>query len=99
MAQQKDWPIERSLEILGHRGSFIVLRELQDGRRRFSVLQGLTGLPPRTLSMRLKELEEQDLVSRTQIPEVPPRVEYALTERGKTLKPALDELSIWSRDF
>ncbi len=97
--QQENCPIERALEILGRRGTFVILRDLMGGPKRFSELQASTHLPPRTLSMRLKELEGADLLTRTQYPEVPPRVEYELTERGRALKPVLDALAAWGESL
>jgi DNA-binding HxlR family transcriptional regulator len=88
-------PIERALITLGRRGTFLIVRDLLEGQKRFSELQRSTSLPPRTLSMRLKELEQAGLVTRTQYPEVPPRVEYNLTEHGKSLQTVLDALSAW----
>lgn len=87
--------MEQLLELMGHKGVFTILRSLQNGPLRFGVLQQLTNLPPRTLSLRLKELEELRLISRTEYNEVPPRVDYALTERGRGLEPALEALAAW----
>ncbi|MBI5811529.1 MAG: winged helix-turn-helix transcriptional regulator [Deinococcota bacterium] len=90
-------PIEVFLEILGRRGSFPILWALVRGPQRFSALQQETGLPPRTLSLRLKELEDFALVSRTAYSQVPPRVDYALTKKGEGLKGALEALLEWEK--
>lgn len=55
----------------------------------------MKGISPRTLSMRLKELEEEGIISRTIYSEIPPHVEYALTEKGKTLRPVFDAMKEW----
>jgi DNA-binding HxlR family transcriptional regulator len=88
-------PLEMLLESMGQRGVYTILSSLLSGPMRFGALQQLTLLPPRTLSIRLKELEEMDLISRTEYNEVPPRVDYALTDLGKSLKPSLDALAKW----
>ena len=88
-------PLEMVLESLGQRGVYTIMSSLLLGPMRFGALQQLTALPPRTLSLRLKELEEMDLINRTEYNEVPPRVDYALTDLGKSLKPSLDALSKW----
>lgn len=92
-------PVETLLEILGRRGSFPILWALVEGPQRFSSLQQITGLPPRTLSLRLKELEETDLIKRTSYPQVPPRVDYALTPKGLGVQPALAALDRWHQDW
>jgi DNA-binding HxlR family transcriptional regulator len=88
-------PLEVVLESLGQRGVYTLMSSLLSGPMRFGALQQLTMLPPRTLSIRLKELEEMELISRTEYNEVPPRVDYALTDLGKSLKPSLDALAKW----
>lgn len=88
--------VDLLLELLGRKGSYTILRSLLQGSQRFGQLQSITGLPPRTLSQRLKELEEAGLINRASYPEVPPRVDYSLTPQGQRLRSALsalDELS------
>ncbi|WP_027881533.1 winged helix-turn-helix transcriptional regulator [Meiothermus rufus] len=95
MTSFSEKPLEVLLELLGQSGVYAILRALQEGPRRFGVLQQTTALPPRTLSLRLKELEEFGLIKRTEYKEVPPRVDYALTPRGRALQPALQALADW----
>lgn len=95
MIKSAEKPLEAILEVLGQRGVYTILRSLQGSSMRFGALQQATNLPPRTLSLRLKELEELGLISRTEYHEVPPRVEYALTPAGQALQPALEALAIW----
>jgi DNA-binding HxlR family transcriptional regulator len=93
---QKACPIEKTMHVIGGKWTFIILRELFYGPRRFGELQrSLKGISPRTLSMRLKELEEEGIISRTIYSEIPPHVEYALTEKGKTLRPVFDAMKEW----
>ena len=69
----------------------LVIRDLAEGRSRFCELErSLEGISPRTLSLRLRALEEEGIVERQTFPEVPPRVEYALTEKGRALIPIIE---------
>jgi len=88
--------IEKVLEFLGQKGSYRILRELLDGPRRFSVLQANTKLLPRTLSLRLKEMETAGLLTRRRYPEVPPRVVYELTPEAEKLRGLLEALERWA---
>lgn len=92
-------PIERALGVLGRRGALLVVRDLLESCRRFGELQRSTGLPPHTLSRRVKELEVAGLVSRVHYGEIPPRVEYSLTASGEALGPVLDELASWGEQW
>jgi len=86
--------IGKVLDIIGTKWTFLIIRDLLvDKTLRFSeLLRSLDGISPKTLSLRLKELEEQGIVSRTIYAEVPPRVEYTITEKGKRLEPIFIEL-------
>jgi len=73
--------------------TLLVIRDLAEGRSRFCELErSLEGISPRTLSLRLRALEEEGIVTRNTFPEVPPRVEYALTEKGEALVPLIDDM-------
>ncbi len=70
-----------------------MIRDLADGRARFCELErSLEGISPRTLSLRLRALEEEGIVARRTFPEVPPRVEYTLTEKGRALVPIIESM-------
>lgn len=74
----------------------MILRDLMAGTRRFGELrQSLAGVSPKTLSVRLKELEEAGVLTRTVYAEVPPRVEYALTEKGRELEALIAAMGAW----
>ncbi len=89
-------PIEKTMQVIGGKWTFVILRDLFKGARRFGELQrSLKGISPRTLSMRLKELEDEGIVSRTIYSEIPPHVEYSLTEKGKTLRPIFEAMKEW----
>jgi len=73
--------------------TLLLVRELSEGTSRFCELErSLTGISPRTLSLRLRALEEEGIVERQTFPEVPPRVEYALTDKGMALLPIIDDM-------
>ena len=75
-----------------------MIRDLADGSRRFCELEkSLQGISPRTLSLRLRALEEEGIVERRTYPEVPPRVEYALTEKGRALVPVIEEMRAYGQ--
>jgi DNA-binding HxlR family transcriptional regulator len=80
--------------------TLLVIRDLADGRSRFCELErSLAGISPRTLSLRLRALEEEGIVKRQTFPEVPPRVEYALTEKGRALVPLIEDMRAYGRQW
>ena len=84
-----DCPVCCCAEIISGKWTLLVIRDLADGSRRFCELErSLEGISPRTLSLRLRALEECGVVERHTYPEVPPRVEYALTEKGARARAA-----------
>jgi DNA-binding HxlR family transcriptional regulator len=86
-------PVARTAELIGHRWTPLILRDLSDGCRRFGELQkSLVGISPKTLSERLKRLEESGVVARSCYAEVPPRVEYSLTTKGHALLPIIEAM-------
>src|ERR1700755_3189232 len=86
-------PICATADIIRGKWTILVIRDLAEGRSRFCELErSLTGISPRTLSLRLRALEEQGIVERHTYPEVPPRVEYSLTPKGEALVPLIDDM-------
>jgi DNA-binding HxlR family transcriptional regulator len=80
-------------EILGAKWTALIIHDLSEGARRFTELEAACpGISPRTLSERLRALEEQQIVERRSSPERPPRVEYELTEKGRGLLPIIGEM-------
>jgi DNA-binding HxlR family transcriptional regulator len=89
-------PVETTLRVLGGRWKALVLREFQVGTRRFQELhRALPRISARTLTRQLRELERDRLVCRRVHAEVPPRVEYALTAHGRSLRSVLGALHRW----
>jgi DNA-binding HxlR family transcriptional regulator len=97
--RQKNCPVARALDIIGERWTILLLRDLfLQGPRRFQDFQeSLAGVAPNTLSARLKTMEEQGLITRRVYSDHPPRLEYHLTEKGKSLGPVLKALRDWGQ--
>ncbi len=88
--------VEAALSVIGGRWKGVVIYWLLDGKKRFGQLRRrLPNCTPRMLTLQLRELEEDGLLIRTVYPEVPPRVEYELTELGQTLRPIISMLRTW----
>jgi DNA-binding HxlR family transcriptional regulator len=84
-------PVCRTAEVVCGKWTLLLVRDLSEGHTRFCELErSLQGISPRTLSLRLRALEEEGIVERQTFAEVPPRVEYALTEKGWALLPIID---------
>lgn len=96
---EKTCPITRILGYLGKKWTLIILREMQSGERRFNGFMRIQGINSRILSRRLKELEKLGLVSRKRFAEIPPRVEYSLTEKGRCLIRCFRYIDVWARKF
>lgn len=92
--------IEKTLEVLDGRWTFLIIRDLFDGVKRFGELKkSLKGISPKTLSVRLKELEAKGVVKRTAFPTVPPMVQYELMDKGKSLKPIIVAMKMWGKQW
>jgi DNA-binding HxlR family transcriptional regulator len=97
--RQEDCPVARALDVIGERWSILILRDLLlQGPRRFQDFQeSLRGVAPNTLSSRLKDMEARGLIGRRPYSDHPPRLEYYLTDKGKSLGPVLKALRDWGR--
>jgi DNA-binding HxlR family transcriptional regulator len=86
-------PVCRTADIICGKWTLLLIRDLAEGHSRFCELErSLAGISPRTLSLRLRALEEEGIVERHSFGEVPPRVEYELTEKGRDLLPIIDDM-------
>ena len=93
-------PVCRTADIVCGKWTLLVIRDLAEGRARFCELErSLQGISPRTLSLRLRALEEAGIVKRQTFPEVPPRVEYALTDKGQALVPIVETMRVYGREW
>ena len=98
---EKTCPVTKILNYLSKKWTLLILRELHNnGTKRFNdLIREMENISPRTLSKRLKELEKLELVSKKRFNEIPPRVEYSLTNKGKELINCFRYLDIWARKF
>ena len=93
-------PVCRTADLVCGKWTLLLVRELSEGRSRFCELErSLSGISPRTLSLRLRALEEESIVERHTFPEVPPRVEYALTAKGQALLPIIEDMRAWGLEW
>jgi len=94
-----DCPVARTLDVIGERWTALLLRDLlRHGPRRFQDFQAsLPGVAPNTLSARLKAMEDDGLVERVLYSERPVRLEYVLTEKGRSLGPVIKAMRDWGR--
>src|ERR671933_1592255 len=96
----RDCPVCRTADIVCGKWTLLIVRDLAESRARFCELErSLGGISPRTLSLRLRALEEEGIVERRTYPEVPPRVEYELTEKGRALLPLIDDMRRYGREW
>jgi DNA-binding HxlR family transcriptional regulator len=80
--------------------TLLIIRDLAEGRSRFCELErSLAGISPRTLSLRLRALEDEGILERQTFPEVPPRVEYGLTEKGRALIPIVEAMRTYGNSW
>jgi DNA-binding HxlR family transcriptional regulator len=95
-----DCGIEKTIKIIGKKWTFLILRDLFEGKKRFGeLLDSLSGVSPKTLSIRLKELEKNKIIKKKIYKEIPLHVEYSLTEKGLSLKDILNDIRCWGENL
>ena len=100
MPAEETCPVCRTAEVVCGKWTLLLVRDLADGCSRFCELErSLQGISPRTLSLRLRALEEEGIVERHTFGEVPPRVEYALTEKGRALLPIVEGMRAYGEEW
>nr|WP_295763631.1 helix-turn-helix domain-containing protein [uncultured Oscillibacter sp.] len=93
-------PVETTLTLIGDKWKVLILRDLLPGTKRFGELKrSVGGVSQKVLTSQLRQMESSGLLTRTVYPEVPPRVEYTLTELGRSLKPVLDAMEVWGEGY
>ena len=93
-------PVETTLTLIGDKWKVLILRDLLPGTKRFGELKRSIGnVSQKVLTAQLRDMESNGLINRKVYPEVPPRVEYSLTELGQSLKPILDAMWNWGEEF
>ncbi len=93
-------PVETTLMLISDRWKVLIIRDLLDGTKRFGELKRSIGsISQKVLTANLRSMEESGLLTRKVFPEVPPRVEYTLTQTGYSLKPILDAMLKWGAEY
>ena len=93
-------PVEASLTLMGDRWKILIIRDLLTGTKRFGELRkSLAGISQKVLTQHLRLMEENGLVNRKVYAEVPPRVEYSLTDLGRSLELILDAMKKWGEEY
>lgn len=93
-------PVETTLSLITSRWKVLIIRDLFEGTKRFGELQRSVGkVSQKVLTQNLRQMEADGLITRTVYAEVPPRVEYALTPLGESLKPVIDAMRIWGEEY
>ena len=93
-------PVEVTLKLMGNKWKILIIRDLLDGTKRFGELKKSVGnITQKVLTSNLRSMEESVLLIRKVYAQVPPKVEYTLTETGYSLKPILDSMAKWGDDY
>ncbi|MCL4270412.1 MAG: helix-turn-helix transcriptional regulator [Anaerolineales bacterium] len=97
--QKYECPVEAVTDLIGGRWKIVILSRLMHGTRRYGEIKhSISNITEKMLIQQLRQLEEDGLIERKQYPEVPPRVEYSLTKKGKTLVPIFQKIGDWGRE-
>lgn len=95
-----DCPVAVTVQMIGSKWKLLIIRNLLGRPWRFNELQkNLEGISQKVLTDSLRSMESDGIINRTVFPEVPPRVEYSLSELGETMRPILDAMEKWGRDY
>jgi len=93
-------PVATTVQIIGNKWKLLIIRNLRSRAWRFNELKkDLEGISQKVLTDSLRSMEEDGIITRTVYPEVPPRVEYALSELGETMRPILDSMEQWGKKY
>ena len=96
MKKIPDCPVEMTLQLIGDKWKVLIIRDLLSGTKRFSeLMRSVTGITQKVLTSHLRSMEAAGLLTRKIYPEVPPKVEYTLTETGYSLNPIMDSMVDW----
>lgn len=93
-------PVETTLSLISDKWTVVIIRDLLTGTKRFNeLMRSVTGITQKVLTSHLRNMEANGLLVRKVYPEIPPKVEYTLTETGYSLKPILDAMYTWSENY
>ena len=99
-AELPECPVATTVQLIGNKWKLLILRNLMMRPWRFNeLLKSLPGLSQKVLTDNLRAMEKDGIITRTVYPEVPPRVEYALSELGESMRPIIKALEIWGTDY
>ena len=93
-------PVETTLSLISDKWTVVIIRDLLTGTKRFNeLMRSVTGITQKVLTIHLRNIEANGLLVRKVYPEIPPKVEYTLTETGYSLKPILDAMYTWGENY
>lgn len=93
-------PVATTVDLIGNKWKLLIIRELLTGTKRFNEMyRAIDGISQKVLTQNLRKMKEDGIIDRVVFAEVPPRVEYSLSELGDTLKPIIDSMSEWGTDY
>ena len=99
-AELPDCPVATTLQLIGNKWKILILRNLQVRPWRFNeMLRSIPGISQKVLTDNLRALEADGIITRTVYPEVPPRVEYALSELGDSMRPIIKAMQVWGKNY
>lgn len=100
MKKIPECPVEMTLQLIGDKWKVLIIRDLLTGTKRFNeLMRSVSGITQKVLTSNLRSMEAAGLITRKVYPQVPPKVEYTLTETGCSLKPILDSMVSWGTDY
>ena len=98
--EPKEGCVATTVGVIGNKWTALILRDLSDGSKRFSELErSVKNISPRALSKRLDDLEVCQIITKSSFAEVPPRIEYTLTQKGRDLEPILKQMASWGDKY
>ena len=93
-------PVATTVSLIGNKWKLLIIRNLLVGKARFKDLKnGIEGISPKVLTDNLRSMEEDGLIIRTSYPEIPPRVEYELSDLGNSLRPIIKSMEVWGNKY
>lgn len=93
-------PVATTVGVIGNKWKLLIMRDILTGPKRFGELRkSLDGISQKVLTDSLRDMENDGIITRTVFPEVPPRVEYSLSELGETMRPIMSAMEIWGADY
>ena len=95
-----DCPVATTLQLIGNKWKMLILRNLMTRPWRFNeMLRSIPGISQKVLTDNLRALENDEIITRTVFPEVPPRVEYALSDLGESMRPIIKAIEVWGTEY